>query len=129
MFWTFYFWVGNFQNDKMPLSRTFWLKMKNKTTLFSSTLKVWWNKVVLFFLFELKQARYGHFLDFYISGLLSPFVKLKWGCNMRLLRNLTISFQIYPLYVSGQPYKKHQVDLTTFLFLSPPWLPNFFLKI
>ena len=39
-------------------------KWKNNTTLFSSTLKVEENKVVLFFHFKLKWARYG---NFYIS--------------------------------------------------------------
>ena len=38
--------------------------MKNNIILFSSTLKVEENKVVLFFHFKLKQARYG---NFYIS--------------------------------------------------------------
>ena len=37
---------------------------KNNTTLFSLTLKVGENNVVLFFHFELKLARYGHFIFF-----------------------------------------------------------------
>ena len=47
---------------KWPYLAWFSSKLKNKTTFFSSTLKVWQNKVVLFFHFKPKWARYGHFL-------------------------------------------------------------------
>ena len=46
---------------KLPYLAYFSLKWKNKTTLFSPTLKVRENKVVLFFQFELKWARYRQF--------------------------------------------------------------------
>ena len=46
----------------MPYLAHFSLKWKNKTTLFSSTLKVEENKVVLFFHFKPNWARYGRFL-------------------------------------------------------------------
>ena len=50
MFCTFYFWVEIFQNEKMPIYLAYFgSKWKNKTTLFSSTLKVclqlWWISV------------------------------------------------------------------------------------
>ena len=46
---------------KLPYLAYFSSKWKNKTTLFSPTLKVRENKVVLFFQFELKWARYRQF--------------------------------------------------------------------
>ena len=42
---------------KWPYLAWFSSKLKNKTTFFSSTLKVWQNKVVLFFHFKPKWAR------------------------------------------------------------------------
>ena len=64
---------------KWPYLAHFCSKWKNKTTLFSSTLKVEEKKVVLFFHFELKWARYGHF---YVSQLLTFKTKIsklrKW---------------------------------------------------
>ena len=49
---------------KWPYLAWFSSKLKNETTFFSSTLKVWQNKVVLFFHFKPKWAIYGHFLVF-----------------------------------------------------------------
>ena len=67
------------KNKKWPYLDYFSLNQKNKTTFFSSTLKVWENKVVLFFHFKLKWARYGHF---YVSQLLTFKTKImklrKW---------------------------------------------------
>ena len=48
---------------------------KNKTTLFSSTLKVGENKVVLFFGFRAQEPSYGRFLVF--SHLFNYWVKLR----------------------------------------------------
>ena len=41
---------------------------KNKTTLFSSILKVEGNKVVLLFWIDAQEPRYGRFLIFYMDG-------------------------------------------------------------
>ena len=49
---------------KWPYLGRFDSKWKNKGTLFSSTLKVEGNKVLLFFHFGLKSPRYEHFLVF-----------------------------------------------------------------
>ena len=54
----------NLKTRKWPYLAHFSIKWKNNTTLFSSTFKVEENKVVLFFHFKLKWARYG---NFYIS--------------------------------------------------------------
>ena len=66
---------------KCPYLAHFGLKWKNKTTLFCQTFKVEEKKVVLFFNFELNQARYGHFLVFDIFALMSPFVKFEPPCG------------------------------------------------
>ena len=54
----------NQKSRKWPYLTHFSPKWKNKTTLFSSTLKVGENKVSLFFHFEPNWARCGHFLSF-----------------------------------------------------------------
>ena len=51
----------NQKSRKWPYLAHFSSKWKNKTTLFSSTLKVGEKKVVLFFHFEQKWPSYGHF--------------------------------------------------------------------
>ena len=50
------------KTSQWPYHAYFSSKWKNKTTFFSSTLKVGEIKVVLFFHFELKWVRYGHWL-------------------------------------------------------------------
>ena len=73
----------------------FSLNQKNKTTFFSSTLKVEENKVVLFFHFELKWARYDHFFDFKILIWNPKVVKNKNGyISLIIARNE----KIRPLY-------------------------------
>ena len=73
--------MRNLKTRKCPYIAHFGLKWKNKTTLFCQTFKVEEKKVVLFFNFELKQARYGHFLVFNIFALMSPFVKFVPPCG------------------------------------------------
>ena len=79
--------------------------LKNKKTFFSSTFKVWENKVSLFFVFLAHFLRYGHFIDFwahssqeaYIRGDLRFLNKFKFICK-------DISyFYLYttPYYVKG----------------------------
>ena len=67
------------KTSQWPYHAYFSSKLKNKTTFFSSTLKVGENKVVLFFHFELKWGRCSHF---YVSQLLTFKTKIlklrKW---------------------------------------------------
>ena len=53
---------------KCSISLVFGLKLKNKGTLFSLTLKE--NKVLLSFQFEVKSLRYGYFLNLKKDGML-----------------------------------------------------------
>ena len=67
------------KSTKWPYLAHFSSKWKNKTTFFSSNFKVEEKKVVLFFHFELKRARYGHFLNFKIFVLkVKSWETLKW---------------------------------------------------
>ena len=67
---------------KWPYLGRFDSKWKNKGTLFSSTLKVEGNKVLLFFHFGLKSPRYEHFLVFYKSLSL---MTLTWAKMMKMM--------------------------------------------
>ena len=66
----------NQKSRKWPYLTHFSPKWKNKTTLFPSTLKVGEKKVVLFFNFELKWARYGWLFVFLKNSNRSYFWKL-----------------------------------------------------
>ena len=77
---------------KCPYIAHFGLKWKNKTTLFCQTFKVEEKKVVLFFNFELNQARYGHFLVFNIFALMSPFVKFEPPCGTPKSASIWLKF-------------------------------------
>ena len=77
---------------KCPYLAHFGLKWKNKTTLFCQTFKVEEKKVVLFFNFELNQARYGHFLVFNIFALMSPFVKFEPPCGTPKSASIWLKF-------------------------------------
>ena len=77
---------------KCPYLAHFGLKWKNKTTLFCQTFKVEEKKVVLFFNFELNQARYGHFLVFNIFALISPFVKFEPPCGTPKSASIWLKF-------------------------------------
>ena len=82
---------------KCPYIAHFGLKWKNKTTLFCQTFKVEEKKVVLFFNFELNQARYGHFLVFDIFALMSPFVKFEPPCGTP--KSVPIWLKIFLVYI------------------------------
>ena len=82
---------------KYPYLAHFGLKWKNKTTLFCQTFKVEEKKVVLFFNFELNQARYGHFLVFDIFALMSPFVKFEPPCGTP--KSVPIWLKIFLVYI------------------------------
>ena len=82
---------------KCPYLAHFGLKWKNKTTLFCQTFKVEEKKVVLFFNFELNQARYGHFLVFDIFALMSPFVKFEPPCGTP--KSVPIWLKIFLVYI------------------------------
>ena len=89
--------MRNFKTRKCPYLAHFGLKWKNKTTLFCQTFKVEEKKVVLFFNFELNQARYGHFLVFDIFALMSPFVKFEPPCGTP--KSVPIWLKIFLVYI------------------------------
>ena len=81
---------------------------KNKTTLFSSTLKVEAKKVVLFFHFELRWARYGHWLVY--KEMHTYYLKRNLGPNQDLTSNTTKGSEIFcgVLWTLMEP-EKHQL--------------------
>ena len=89
--------MRNFKTRKCPYLAHFGLKWKNKTTLFCQTFKVEEKKVVLFFNFELNQARYGHFLVFDLFALMSPFVKFEPPCGTP--KSVPIWLKIFLVYI------------------------------
>ena len=89
--------MRNLKTRKCPYIAHFGLKWKNKTTLFCQTFKVEEKKVVLFFNFELNQARYGHFLVFDIFALMSPFVKFEPPCGTP--KSVPIWLKIFLVYI------------------------------
>ena len=74
--WFLAFQIQISKMKKWPYLAQFSSKQKNKTTFFSSTLKVGEEKVVLFFHFELKWARYGWLFVFLKNSNRSYFWKL-----------------------------------------------------
>ena len=74
--------INDEKTTKWPYLGRFDSKWKNKGTLFSSTLKVEGNKVLLFFHFGLKSPRYEHFLVFYKS---SSLMTSTWARMMKMM--------------------------------------------
>ena len=74
--------INDEKTTKWPYLGRFDSKWKNKGTLFSSTLKVEVNKVLLFFHFGLKSPRYEHFLVFYKS---SSLMTSTWARMMKMM--------------------------------------------
>ena len=112
------YWAIRFKNSKWPYIRLLASNQENKGTLFSQTLKVRENKLVLFSWFEAKWQRYSNF-DCLVSD--RPI-----GCILSHIKICSISVicpqikNIGPIYFS-QLWKLDNINWSYFLY-EAKWL-------